>query len=128
MGQFVDLTAADGQKIPAYVAQPAGKPKGGIVVVQEIFGVNTHIREVADGLAARQTFVAQLQAEQSAVDNARRARELAEQRYGKGIDSYLAVLDAQRTQLATEQQWLRSRHGQLASEVMLYRALGGGWE
>ena len=51
MGQFVDLTAADGQQIPAYVAQPAGKPKGGIVVVQEIFGVNTHIREVADGYA-----------------------------------------------------------------------------
>ena len=90
--------------------------------------IQTAFREVADGLAARQTFVAQLQAEQSAVDNARRARELAEQRYGKGIDSYLAVLDVQRTQLATEQQWLRSRYGQLASEVMLYRALGGGWE
>ena len=51
MGQFVDLTAADGQKIPAYVAQPEGKSKGGIVVVQEIFGVNSHIRGVADGYA-----------------------------------------------------------------------------
>ncbi|MFT3779093.1 MAG: dienelactone hydrolase family protein [Ottowia sp.] len=51
MGQFIDLTAADGQKIPAYVARPAGQPKGGIVVVQEIFGVNSHIREVADGYA-----------------------------------------------------------------------------
>lgn len=52
MGQFVDLKAADGTTIPAYVAEPAGKPKGGIVVVQEIFGVNKHIREVADGYAA----------------------------------------------------------------------------
>ena len=53
MGQFTDLKAADGQAIPAYVAQPAGKAKGGIVVIQEIFGVNSHIRSVADGYAAQ---------------------------------------------------------------------------
>ena len=52
MGQFNDLKAADGQAIPAYVAQPAGKPKAGIVVIQEIFGVNSHIRSVTDGFAA----------------------------------------------------------------------------
>ena len=51
MGQFVDLTSADGQKIPAYVARPEGTPRGGIVVLQEIFGVNSHIRSVADGYA-----------------------------------------------------------------------------
>ncbi len=52
MSQFVDLASADGFKFPAYVAQPAGTPKGGIVVLQEIFGVNSHIRSVADGYAA----------------------------------------------------------------------------
>lgn len=52
MGNFVDLKAADGFVFPAYVAQPAGKPKAGIVVVQEIFGVNSHMRSVADGYAA----------------------------------------------------------------------------
>ncbi len=52
MGNFIDLTAADGTTFPAYVAQPAGKPKGGVVVVQEIFGVNSHIQAVADGYAA----------------------------------------------------------------------------
>lgn len=52
MGKFIDLTAADGARIPAYVAEPAGKAKGAIVVIQEIFGVNQHIREVADGYAA----------------------------------------------------------------------------
>jgi carboxymethylenebutenolidase len=52
MGQFTELKSADGQAIPAYVAQPAGQPKGGIVVIQEIFGVNSHIRSVADGYAA----------------------------------------------------------------------------
>jgi len=52
MGQFIDLTAADGFTFPAYVAEPAGTPKGAVVVVQEIFGVNSHIRSVADGYAA----------------------------------------------------------------------------
>lgn len=53
MGNFVDLKSADGFVFPAYVAQPAGKPKGGVVVVPEIFGVNSHIRSVADGYAAQ---------------------------------------------------------------------------
>lgn len=52
MGSFIDLQAADGASFAAYVAQPAGKPKGGLVVLQEIFGVNAHIRAVADGYAA----------------------------------------------------------------------------
>jgi len=52
MGTIVNLKAADGHSVPAYVAQPAAKPKGGVVVLQEIFGVNSHIRQVADGYAA----------------------------------------------------------------------------
>ena len=51
MGQFTELKAADGQAIPAYVAQPKGRAKGGIVVIQEIFGVNSHIRGVTDSYA-----------------------------------------------------------------------------
>ena len=46
MGQMIQLSAADGQQIPAYVAQPAGAAKGAVVVIQEIFGVNSHIRNV----------------------------------------------------------------------------------
>ncbi|MDH6591704.1 carboxymethylenebutenolidase [Variovorax sp. TBS-050B] len=52
MGQFIDLTAKDGFAFPAYVAEPAGTPRGAVVVLQEIFGVNSHIRSVADGYAA----------------------------------------------------------------------------
>jgi carboxymethylenebutenolidase len=52
MGQFQQLKAADGTTFPAYVAQPAGTPRGAVVLLQEIFGVNTHIRAVADGYAA----------------------------------------------------------------------------
>ena len=51
MGEAVTLTGADGARIGAYVARPAGTPKGAIVVLQEIFGVNAHIRRVADGYA-----------------------------------------------------------------------------
>jgi len=51
MGKNVQLKAADGHTLDAYVAEPAGKPRGAIVVIQEIFGVNSHIRAVADGYA-----------------------------------------------------------------------------
>jgi carboxymethylenebutenolidase len=52
MGKMIELTASDGHKFAAYRADPAGKPRGGIVVIQEIFGVNSHIKSVADGYAA----------------------------------------------------------------------------
>jgi carboxymethylenebutenolidase len=52
MGSMLQLTATDGHKLGAYRADPAGKPRGGLVVIQEIFGVNHHIRGVADGFAA----------------------------------------------------------------------------
>jgi len=51
MGETVTLTANDGHSFDAYVARPADQPKAGLVVVQEIFGVNRHIRGVADGFA-----------------------------------------------------------------------------
>jgi carboxymethylenebutenolidase len=52
MGQMIQLKAADGHVFCAYEAKPAGAPRGAIVVIQEIFGVNDHIRKVADGYAA----------------------------------------------------------------------------
>ncbi|MFW2355797.1 dienelactone hydrolase family protein [Hydrogenophaga sp.] len=59
MGHMIELKSADGTTFPAYVAGPAGNPKakGGVVVLQEIFGVNSHIRAVADGYAADGYFV-----------------------------------------------------------------------
>ena len=51
MGNMIELKAVDGHTFAAYVAQPAGKAKGAVVVLQEIFGVNAHIQEVADGYA-----------------------------------------------------------------------------
>lgn len=52
MQEQLELSAADGHRLAAYVAAPPSTPRGGLVVVQEIFGVNSHIRGVADGFAA----------------------------------------------------------------------------
>lgn len=52
MGKHITLTASDGFKLGAYQADAAGTPKGGLVVIQEIFGVNSHIRNVCDRFAA----------------------------------------------------------------------------
>ncbi len=52
MGEMISLTAKDGFKLGAYVAKPKAKPKGAIVVIQEIFGVNHHIKAVSDRFAA----------------------------------------------------------------------------
>ena len=48
MNEIIEITAKDNHQFSAYISQPSGKPKAGIVIIQEIFGVNTHIREVAD--------------------------------------------------------------------------------
>lgn len=52
MGEFTTIMARDGHEFRAYLAAPPGKPRGAIVVIQEIFGVNPHIRAVTDGFAA----------------------------------------------------------------------------
>ena len=51
MGSIVQLSAADGTQVPAYVATPAAPAKAAVLVIQEIFGINAHIREVADAYA-----------------------------------------------------------------------------
>ena len=56
MGKFINLKAADGFVFPAWVAEPQGKAKGAVVVLQEIFGVNSHIKDVTDRFAAQGYF------------------------------------------------------------------------
>ena len=51
MSEYVTLHAADGHRLSACVARPLAEPAAGLVVVQEVFGVNSHIRSVADGYA-----------------------------------------------------------------------------
>ena len=57
MSEWVELKAADGHELSAYVAKPKAEPLGAVIVIQEIFGVNQSIRSVADEYA-RHDFVA----------------------------------------------------------------------
>lgn len=52
MGSMIELVGSDGVRVSAYRAEAQGSPRGGLVVAQEIFGVNSHIRAVCDGFAA----------------------------------------------------------------------------
>ena len=51
MGDMIELKASDGHALAAYRASPQGAPRGGVVILQEIFGITGHIRSVADGYA-----------------------------------------------------------------------------
>jgi carboxymethylenebutenolidase len=52
MGQFTTIMARDGHEFQAWLAAPPGRPRGALLVIQEIFGVNSHIRQLTDGFAA----------------------------------------------------------------------------
>ncbi|MEJ2410330.1 MAG: efflux transporter outer membrane subunit [Novosphingobium sp.] len=88
--------------------------------------IQTAFREVADGLAARATFSAQLTAQTAAVQQAERRLDLVRQAYRAGVTSRLELLDAQRTLYTARQAMLGVRHAELTSATALYRALGGG--
>ena len=89
--------------------------------------IQTAFQEVADGLAARQTYQQQLQAQRDLVEANQDYYRLAERRYRIGIDSNLTFLDAQRSLFSAQQALISDRLAQLTSEVNLYKALGGGW-
>ena len=89
--------------------------------------IQTAFREVADALAGRKHYVDQLRAQEDRVEEANRTHELSVRRYETGIDSFLQVLDAQRTQFGAQQALLGTRLQAQLNLVQLYRALGGGW-
>lgn len=90
--------------------------------------IQTAFREVADALAVRGTVDEQLSAQQSLVDAVAKTYRLSNARYTKGIDSYLSVLDAQRSLYAAQQGLIAIRLGKLVNQVRLYAVLGGGWQ
>jgi len=89
--------------------------------------IQTAFQEVADGLAARQTYTEQLQAQRDFVSANQDYYRLAERRYRIGVDSNLTFLDAQRQLFSAQQALITDRLAQLTSAVNLYKALGGGW-
>ncbi len=98
-----------------------------INVAQYEKSIQTAFQEVSDGLAARQTYNEQLQAQTDFVAANQDYYRLAERRYRIGVDSNLTFLDAQRQLFSAQQSLITDRLAQLTSEVNLYKALGGGW-
>ncbi|AZE47104.1 Multidrug efflux system, outer membrane factor lipoprotein OprM [Pseudomonas chlororaphis] len=98
-----------------------------INVAQYEKSIQTAFQEVSDGLAARQTYNQQLQAQHDFVTANQDYYRLAERRYRIGVDSNLTFLDAQRSLFSAQQALITDRLAQLTSEVNLYKALGGGW-
>jgi outer membrane protein, multidrug efflux system len=88
--------------------------------------IQTAFKEVADSLAVLDTVQEQLSAQQSLFDALSDTYRLSNERYTRGVDSYLGVLDAQRSLYAAEQGLVAIRLAKLANQVKLYAVLGGG--
>jgi len=99
-----------------------------IAVAQYEKAIQTAFREVADALAQQGTIDEQLAAQQSLVKATGTRYILSQTRYDKGIDSYLNVLDAQRSLYSAQQGLIATRLTRLVNQVTLYKVLGGGWE
>lgn len=109
-------------------AQKAAKVQREIAVTQYEKAIQTAFREVADALAVRGTVDQQVASQESLVHALAETHRLANSRFDKGIDSYLGVLDAQRSLFAAQQALVFFRLEKVANQVRLYAVLGGGWE
>ena len=90
--------------------------------------IQTAFREVADALAQRGTIDEQMAAQQSLTDATATSYRLSRARYEQGIDSYLTVLDSQRSLYGAQQELIATRLTRLQNLVTLYKVLGGGAE
>ncbi|HEY0296741.1 MAG TPA: efflux transporter outer membrane subunit [Bordetella sp.] len=89
--------------------------------------IQTGFREVADTLAGRGTLDDQVRAERQLVDASELAYKLSQQRFDSGVDSYLSVLDSERSLYTAQQTLIGTRLERLNNQINLYKALGGGW-
>jgi outer membrane protein, multidrug efflux system len=97
-----------------------------ILLAQYEKAIQIGFREVADALALRGTIEDQISAQQSLVDATTKAYDISEARYKSGIDSYLSVLDAQRSLYGAQQILISLHQARLTNLVTLYKVLGGG--
>lgn len=88
--------------------------------------IETAFKEISDVLTVRENINAQIALQNEVVNAAVKALNLAHQRYLKGVDNYLRVLDAQRTALTAKQKLIGLRLTELQNTVLLYKAFGGG--
>ena len=98
-----------------------------IALAQYEKAIQSGFREVADALELSQTLAEQLIAQQALLDAAYSAHSLSEARYKSGRDSYLYLLDAQRTLYSAQTAMVTTELATQANRVVLYKVLGGGW-
>lgn len=104
----------------------AAKADRDIALAQYEKAIQTAFREVADALARRGTIGEQMAAQQSFTSATAASYSLSKVRYEKGIDSYLTVLDSQRSLYSAQQGLINTRLTSLINLVTLYKVLGGG--
>ncbi len=90
--------------------------------------IQTAFKEVGDALAGQETYQDELNARQLDELASQKNYDLANVRYREGVDNFLNVLVAQRSLYSAQQLLITTRLGQLTQQVMLYKALGGGWK
>jgi multidrug efflux system outer membrane protein len=105
----------------------ATQAKRDIAVAQYEKTIQSAFREVADALAGRTTLGEQLTAQKAQATAQANAFRLADLRYRNGVANYLDVLDAQRALFSTQQAVTQTALLQRQNQVVLYKALGGGW-
>lgn len=98
-----------------------------IALAQYERAIQNGFREVADALALTVSFAEQKAAQEALVAAATRAEELSRARYEGGRDSYLVLLDSQRTLYQAQQSLIATQLAEQVNRVALYKVLGGGW-
>jgi multidrug efflux system outer membrane protein len=99
-----------------------------INVAQYEKAIQSAFREVADALAERATVTERIDARRKQLAATQNTLKLSDARYRGGIDSYLSLLDAQRSLYAAELELIGVRFTEATNRVELYKALGGGWQ
>jgi len=104
----------------------ASKVDKKIAVAQYEKAIQTAFREVSDALAVKERIDKQIESSSKLVSSAEETLRLSNIRYENGIDSYLTVLDSERTLYASKQQDIAVRLIKISNSITLYKALGGG--
>lgn len=122
----IDLPIFQGGRLEAQLGSAVADRD--IALAQYEKAIQAAFRETADALALSSTLVARVAAEEAFVEAAAQSERLSRARYEAGRDSFLVLLDAQRTLYSAQQGLIAVRLAEQSNRVALYKALGGGWK
>ena len=122
----INLPIFDGGRLSSGLG--VAKADREIALAQDEKAIQSGFREVADALALSRSLADQRAAQEALLDAATRAHDLSQARYKAGEDSYIVLLDAQRTLYSAQQGLASTQLAEQANRVTLYKVLGGGWK